>query len=212
MIDKLLILIALLNTLIVPMKIEPTKENLYAFYETMKEPYKEMGIELSDAVISFQNISSRGSTKDIAYSPFMWCDGNVAISTKYLYPKYEYYETIDILATLAHETGHVAQVVNCDSKTVEAGATLLSLKALSLMDDEVSRQVFYWYLRDLLIHRLEYEKCITKEDTSKCASGYNWIRYTRAIDWIISEPIGTTVKASSLPVPINVEGILEIEK
>lgn len=206
MVDTLLALLMVLNSLISPVKVEPTKENLYAFYETLNTAYAEMGYETKDATIFFDNAKgSRGVTYALPYSPFPWCDGKIGIGMQYRYPSYEYYETIDILSTLAHETGHVYQVVNCDSKTVEAGATLMSMKALSLMDDDLSKQAYYWYLKQLVEHRLEYELCITKQDLSKCNSGYSWRAYTIALDWALS---GDTIKASSLPIPIDTEGIL----
>lgn len=209
MTETLLALLLLINSLIVPMKVEPTKENLYSFYENLNKAYVELGYDKRQAIIFFDNIDgSRGATYSIPYSPFPWCDGRIAIGMQYRYPTYEYYETIDILSTLAHESGHVYQAVNCQSKTVEAGATLLSLKALSLMDDEASRQVYYWYLKELLEHRLKYEKCVTKEDLSGCASGYDWRPYTLAIDWALSEEV---ITASSLPKPIDTKGILDFE-
>lgn len=206
MIDYLISLLIFLNSVIVPMKVEPTKENLYSFYNNLNSAYVEMGYDSRKATIFFDNIDgARGATYSLPYSPFPWCDGKIGIGMQYKYPSYKYYETIDIYSTLGHESAHVYQSVNCQSKTVEAGATLMSLKAFSLMDDDISKQAFYWYLRELAMHRLDYEMCIAGKDYTACESGYAWRPYTLALDWAMA---GEVIKASSLPKPIDTKNIL----
>lgn len=206
MLHELLGLILFLNTLIVPIDLAPTKANFYNFANAMKPAYIELGLEDRELYIYWDLMKSSGATTIPGFQYNKYCGTKIEINPMHLG---------DEFIALAHETGHAFQGVACESKTAEAGATLLSLKALSTMDDTTHKQIYYRYLRQLLVWKFTDRACqLGVQDrydfVVSCSEAYDRRPYTLALDWIMTEPIGITFRVSSLPVPIELDGILDI--
>lgn len=200
---KLITLLLLIRTLVSPIAIEPTKENFYSFTDAMKPAYSELGLADRELYIYYDLMESSGATTFPSFQYNKYCGTKIDINPMHFGNEF---------IALAHETGHAYQGVACASKTVEAGGTLLSLKALSMTDSLEHKQIFYRYLEQLLEWRIVDELC--KKGVQEqygfditCSEAYERRPYTKAIDWLLS---GETIRVSSLPVPINTKEILVV--
>jgi len=162
--NQILISIALLLDALLagakPYSIEPSKEILYAAADQLTPAYTDMGFAPLEPSITFENLKSyRGAASVPYWQVNTYCGTDIAIGMQYRYPSYEYYGSIDMLVTLAHEMGHMYQGVMCGSKTVEADATLMNLAAMDSLDDPVWDQAVLWQMRELAITRALAEDC-----------------------------------------------------
>lgn len=162
---QLLVLIVLMLDVLLggmtPVKADPTKENLYSYASELNTAFENMGYNKLEPIITFENLKGAKGASDAPYWQVnAYCGQDIAIGMQYRYPSYKFYNTIDIVPTLAHEMSHMYQGVNCDTKTVETDATLIGLRALSKMPkNSIYYQALLWQLRDLAIMRALDEKC-----------------------------------------------------
>lgn len=201
MLETLIAIALLMQSLLSGFSVTPTKENLYKWSKEINPAYKMLGYDLIDDLsITWEAIPhTRGAAGAPYWQSNKWCGRFFSLDVGYKFPHNVWYGTPEIVWVLAHEQSHTYQGVECDSWYREQKAQEMTMFVLYETDKEVYKQALYSMIREMAVIRAVDVSCQQGLDYSwvkefeqyqdiKCWQARNFRPYTQPlIDLLLDE-------------------------